>query len=345
MKLNESDKNMPKKMLEIKHLRTSFFTGEGEVKAVDDVNYHVNEKEIVAVVGESGSGKSVTLLSVLQLVQCPPGRILGGEIIFDGKNLLTCSAKEMRKIRGDGISMIFQEPMTSLNPVYTVGNQLVEVLRAHDKKLSEKEAWARGAEALEAVGIPAPEARMNNYPFEMSGGMRQRVMIALAVACRSKLILADEPTTALDVTTQAQVMELLTGLVHKMGTSLVIVTHNLGLVSRYADRTNIMYAGKIVESGTTETILTHPGHPYTIGLLKSVPRLDMGREETLQPINGAPPRLTNLPDYCAFYDRCGYACEECRQKPIPVLRAVGGDPNHLAACHLKIGGTDYGREE
>lgn len=344
MKQIENDENTPKKMLEIKHLRTSFFTDAGEVKAVDDVSYHVNEKEIVAVVGESGSGKSVTLLSVLQLVQCPPGKILGGEIIFDGRDLLKCSTREMRKVRGDGISMIFQEPMTSLNPVYTVGNQLAEVLRTHNKKLSRKEAWDRGIEALEAVGIPDPGARMENYPFEMSGGMRQRVMIALAVACRSRLILADEPTTALDVTTQAQVMELLTSLVHKMETSLVVVTHNLGLVSRYADRTNIMYAGKIVETGTTETILTNPRHPYTRGLLKSVPRLDMGRDEVLVPIKGTPPKLADLPDYCAFYDRCIYACETCRTKPYPALQAVDGDSSHLAACHLKIGGDDNGKK-
>jgi len=339
--MEHMEKENTKKMLEIRHLRTSFFTAAGEIKAVDDVSYHVNEKEIVAVVGESGSGKSVTLLSVMRLVQCPPGKILGGEVIFDGKNLLDYSQKEMRKIRGAGISMIFQEPMTSLNPVYTVGEQLSEVLRAHDKSISKKEAWQRGVEALEAVGIPDPEIRMKNYPFEMSGGMRQRVMIALAVACRSKLILADEPTTALDVTTQAQVMELLAGLVRRMGTSLVVVTHNLGLVSRYADRTNIMYAGRIVESGTTEAILTKPGHPYTMGLLNSVPRLDMGEDETLVPIQGTPPNLAKLPGYCAFYERCPYACEECKAKPYPALEEVDGDPSHLVACHLKIGGTKH----
>ena len=234
-----------KVLLDVKNLRTSFFTDDGEVKSVNDVSFHVNEKEVVAVVGESGSGKSVTQLSVIQLIQSPPGKILGDEVWFEGKDLMKFTKNEIKEIRGNGISMIFQEPMTSLNPVYTVGNQLTEVLRSHSK-MSKKEAWQRGVEALAAVGIPDPESRMKNYPFEMSGGMRQRVMIAIAVACNSKLIVADEPTTALDVTTQAQVMELLLSLVKEKGTSLIVVTHNLGLVTRYADRIYVMYAGRIV---------------------------------------------------------------------------------------------------
>lgn len=254
-----------KKLLEVKNLRTSFFTNEGEIKAVNDVSYHLYEREIIAIIGESGCGKSVTQLSVLNLIPSPPGRILSGQVLFEGKNLLELKPKsyEMRLIRGGGISMIFQEPMTSLNPVYTIGNQLTEVVRAHNPGLSKKEAWRIGTEALEKVGIPDAAERMRSYPFQMSGGMRQRVMIATAVACRSKIIIADEPTTALDVTTQAQVMELLLSIVEEYKTSLVIVTHNLGLVTRYAHRVYIMYAGKIIEYGTTEDILTHPRHPYT----------------------------------------------------------------------------------
>lgn len=314
---------MAEKLLEVKNLRTSFFTAEGEVKSVDDVSYYVNKGEVIAIVGESGCGKSVTQMSVMQLVQMPPGKILGGEVLLEGKNLLEYKAKskEMRAIRGAEISMIFQEPMTSLNPILTVGDQLSEVIRVHSS-LSKKEAWEKGVKALEAVGIPEPRARMKNYPFEMSGGMRQRVMIAIAVACDSKLIIADEPTTALDVTTQAQVMDLLQDMVTEHNKSLIIITHNLGLVTRYAERVYVMYAGKIVESGTTEQILTHPRHPYTIGLLNSVPKLEGDKNEELVPIIGAPPVLSQLPDHCAFYPRCSYACEECKKQQKPVLKCV-----------------------
>ena len=292
-----------KVLLDVKNLRTSFFTDDGEVKSVNDVSFHVNEKEVVAVVGESGSGKSVTQLSVIQLIQSPPGKILGGEVWFEGKDLMKFTKNEIKEIRGNGISMIFQEPMTSLNPVYTVGNQLTEVLRSHSK-MSKKEAW-------------------------------QRVMIAIAVACNSKLIVVDEPTTALDVTTQAQVMELLLSLVKEKGTSLIVVTHNLGLVTRYADRIYVMYAGRIVESGTTEQLLTDPRHPYTLGLLASVPRLDSNKDEDLVPIEGTPPNLARIPDYCAFYPRCRYACEECKKKAHPELRPVGAD-GHFIACHRNV---------
>lgn len=333
---------MAKKLLEVKNLRMSFFTVSGEVKAVNDVSYYVNEQEVVAVVGESGCGKSVTQLSVMQLIQSPPGKILGGEIIFNGKNLLEYgpSSKEMRAIRGAEIAMIFQEPMTALNPVFTVGYQITDVIRTH-KKVSKKEAWELGIKALESVEIPDAAARMKNYPFEMSGGMRQRVMIATAVACNSKLIIADEPTTALDVTTQAQVMELLMSLVKRLKTSLVVVTHNLGLVTRYADRIYVMYAGRIVESGTTEDLITNPRHPYTIGLLNSVPKLEKEQTEKLVPINGAPPSLINLPNQCTFMPRCSYACDVCKNRPYPIMREVG--PNdHFAACHLNIGGENNG---
>jgi len=326
------------KLLEVRNLKTSFFTAEGEVKAVNDVSYYVDKGEVIAIVGESGCGKSISQMSVIQLIQSPPGKILGGEVIFNGEDMLKYDpkSKEMREIRGAGISIIFQEPMTSLNPVLTVGSQLSEVIMVHSK-VSRKEAWKRGIDALEAVGIPEPVKRMESYPFEMSGGMRQRVMIATAVACNSKLIIADEPTTALDVTTQAQVMELLLDLVHKYRKSLVIITHNLGLVTRYAQRVYVMYAGKIIESGTTEHMLTAPKHPYTIGLLNSMPKLEDDTKSDLIPIKGAPPSLHDLPDACAFMPRCPYACDECRNKSFPGMRLVG-ESEHYSACHLDIGG-------
>lgn len=332
----ESLNNGQSVLLDVKNLRTSFFTNSGEVRAVGGVSFHVNEQEVVAIVGESGCGKSVTQMSVMQLIQSPPGKILGGEVLFEGKNLLQYgpNSREMRAIRGAKSAMIFQEPMTSLNPVYTVGSQLSEVIRTH-MKVDRKTAWRLGTEALESVGIPDPEQRMKNYPFEMSGGMRQRVMIAIAVACKARLIIADEPTTALDVTTQAQVMELLLSLVQKMHTSLIVVTHNLGLVTRYADRIYVMYAGKVVESGTTEDLLTHPKHPYTIGLLKSVPKLDEAKGKDLVPIHGTPPNLARLPESCAFRPRCPYACEQCETLAAPALRPVG-ENEHLSACHLDL---------
>ncbi|MCF1485451.1 MULTISPECIES: ABC transporter ATP-binding protein [Rhizobium/Agrobacterium group] len=321
-------------LLEVKNLRTSFLTEDGEVKAVNDVSYHLDQGEVIAIVGESGCGKSITQLSVIQLVQSPPGKILGGEVIFDGQSLLQYkpTSKEMRAVRGAGIAMIFQEPMTSLNPVLTVGQQLSEVIEVH-ARVCKKEAWQRGIKALEAVGIPDPAARMKNYPFEMSGGMRQRVMIATAVACNSKVLIADEPTTALDVTTQAQVMELLLDLVDSHGKSLIIITHNLGLVSRYAKRVYVMYAGKVVESGTTEQLLTAPKHPYTQGLLNSMPKLEGNKNDDLVPIQGAPPRLNGLPDQCAFLPRCPAAQSRCADSPFPPLRTVGAQ-GHTAACHL-----------
>lgn len=325
------------RLLDVKNLKTSFFSNNLELKAVDNVSYYVDKEEIVALVGESGCGKSVSQMSVMQLVQDPPGKIVGGQIFLNGQNLLEygSKSKEMRNIRGSKISMIFQEPMTSLNPVLTIGSQLSEVLRVH-MKISKKEAWQKGIEALESVGIPDAPKRMKNYPFEMSGGMRQRVMISIAIACGSELIIADEPTTALDVTTQAQVMELLLTVVKKYKTSLLVVTHNLGLVTRYAHRIYVMYAGKIIESGTTEDLLTNPKHPYTLGLLKSVPRLDSEQGKNLVPIEGSPPNLADLPTTCAFLPRCPYACEECRQKPMPDLRLVG-ENQHFVACHLELG--------
>ena len=325
------------RLMEVRDLRVSFFSGTGEVKAVGGVSYHVDRGEVIAIVGESGCGKSVTQMSTLQLIQPPRGKILGGQILFEGKDLLQYGpdSREMQAVRGAQIAMVFQEPMTSLNPVFTIGSQISEVIRLHTH-VSKQEAWRIGTEALAAVGIPEPESRMKNYPFEMSGGMRQRVLIAIAVACRSKLIIADEPTTALDVTTQAQVMEVLMDVVKRYGTSLIIVTHNLGLVARYAQRIYVMYAGRVVESGRTRDILQSPAHPYTKGLMASVPRLDGDRQQDLTPIEGAPPRLDRLTDQCSFMPRCPQACDRCRRSPFPPLVEVGDQ--HKAACHMCQGG-------
>jgi len=327
---------MNKKILQVTNLKVSFFTSAGEVKAVNDVSYHVCENESIAIVGESGCGKSVTQLSVLQLVQSPPGKILGGEVLFKGKNLLRYkpNSKEIRRFRGAGIAMIFQEPMTSLNPVFTVGYQISEIISLH-KRVNKKQAWDMGVSALKSVDISDPASRMNNYPFELSGGMRQRVMIAMAIACDSDIIVADEPTTALDVTTQAQVIDLMMSLVNEHNKSLVFITHNLGLVTRYTERIYVMYAGRIIESGTTEDLMTNPMHPYTIGLLNSVPKLEGKRTERLMPINGLPPSLIDLPLTCSFLPRCSCASEGCKTLPLPELRQVG-DNGHFTACHLDV---------
>lgn len=321
-------------VLEVKNLRTSFFTNKGEVKAVNNVSYYIDSGEVVAIVGESGCGKSVTQMSVLQLVQSPPGKILDGEAILHGQNILEygSKSKEMRAIRGEKIAMVFQEPMTSLNPIIKVGDQITEIIRTH-RSVDRKTAREIGTKALESVGIPDPVERMKCYPFELSGGMRQRVMIAMTVACEADIIVADEPTTALDVTTQAQVMELLMSLVEERKTSLIVVTHNLGLVTRYADRIYVMYAGKIVESGRCEDIMKNPRHPYTIGLMNSVPKIDGDKNDALIPIPGTPPDLANLPETCAFLPRCPYACDACREKKAPALRLLDSDI-HFSACHI-----------
>ena len=324
---------MGERLLDCKNLKVSFFMTGSTVQAVRDVSFHVDRNEVVAVVGESGCGKSVTQMSIMQLIQTPPGKILSGDVTFDGIELLRGGKPiaDMNQVRGNRIAMIFQEPMTSLNPVFKIGNQFVDVLRAHNKGMSKKEAWTLGAKALDEVGIPDAELRMRNYPFELSGGMRQRVLIAFAVACQADLIIADEPTTALDVTVQAQVMELLMDIKKKNNSSIVIVTHNLGLVSRYADRIYVMYAGQIVESGTSEQILTDPKHPYTKGLLNAVPQIQADKKSDLVPIEGAPPSLAKLDDRCAFLPRCAMKCDSCPSSP--VLREYGTD-GHMVACHL-----------
>jgi peptide/nickel transport system ATP-binding protein len=318
-------------LLTVNNLVTQFKTESGVVKAVDNMSYHINEQEIVGLVGESGCGKSVSQLSTLQLISSP-GEIAGGEIIFEGSNLLKYekNGPEMRSIRGAKIAMIFQEPMTSLNPVLTIGQQMTESLSLH-LKMNKEAARERAIELLGTVGIPSGQNRIDDYPHHFSGGMRQRVMIAMGLSCNPKILIADEPTTALDVTTQAQLLELMKDMVEKFQTSLVIVTHNLGVVARYAQRIYVMYAGRIVETSTTKEIFRTPLHPYTIGLLKSIPRLDEEEGRKLIPINGLPPNLINMPPTCAFLPRCTYRLEKCAREPWPPLVEV--EDGHYVSCY------------
>jgi oligopeptide/dipeptide ABC transporter ATP-binding protein len=322
-------------LLQIQDLITQFSTSSGIVKAVDGVTYDVEEGETVAVVGESGCGKSVTALSIMRLVAEPAGKIVGGKILFQDRNLLAVDIEEMRNIRGKDIAMVFQEPMTSLNPVLTIGMQLTETLIQH-LDIDQEAANARAEELLGLVGISDAKRRLVQYPHNLSGGMRQRVMIAMALSCEPKLIIADEPTTALDVTIQAQILELMKDLTRRLGVALIIITHNLGVVARYANRVNVMYAGKIIERGDAREIYHNPKHPYTLGLLRSVPRLDQPRGERLVPIIGQPPDLTRLGEGCAFRPRCTFATDRCA-KEIPPLEDVGD--GHLAACweHKNVG--------
>ena len=319
------------KLLELEDLKTQFFTTAGTVKAVDGVSYDVEKGETVGIVGESGCGKSVSALSILRLIPDPPGKIVGGKILFMGRNLLELSDVEIRKVRGADIAMVFQEPMTSLNPVLTIGRQITETLE-HHMGIEREEADARAVELLGMVGISDAERRLKQYPHHFSGGMRQRVMIAMALSCEPKLIIADEPTTALDVTIQAQILELMKDLTRRLGVALIIITHNLGVVARYADRVNVMYAGKIVEKGSARQIYHNPSHPYTIGLLASVPRLDHKRGTKLVPIVGQPPDLTLLDQGCAFRPRCRFAVDRCTHE-IPPLEEVGG--GQMSACWQK----------
>src|SRR6266850_6615277 len=324
-------------LLEVRNLQTQFVTRSGVVRAVDDVSWDVDEGETVALVGESGCGKSVSALSIMRLVAGPAGRIAGGPILFKGRDLLQLSEEEMRHVRGREIAMVFQEPMTSLNPVLTIARQLTEGLEIH-LKMSPPDARRRSIELLGMVGIPDPERRLGQYPHQFSGGMRQRMMIAMALACNPALVLADEPTTALDVTIQAQILELMKDLSRQRGIAVVLITHNLGVVARYADRVNVMYAGKLVEQGSARDVYSDPRHPYTVGLLRSIPRLDEPRKATLHPIGGQPPDLMHLPPGCAFAPRCPYAIDRC-QTEVPPLMPVTAD--HLSACWVA---AQLGRE-
>ncbi len=323
-------------ILEIDNIRTNFYTEYGTVKAVDGVSYYVDEGEIIGLVGESGCGKSVSVLSAMQLIQ-PPGRIDGGRVLFRGEDILKYDSKgeEMSAIRGGKIAMIFQEPMTSLNPVLTICRQLTEALEIH-LNMDLHSSRNRAIELLRMVGFPEAERRIDDYPHQFSGGMRQRVMIAMALSCNPALIIADEPTTAVDVTTQAQLLELMNDLVTRLNTALIIVTHNLGVVARYVQRIYVMYAGRIVESGPSEEIFENPQHPYTIGLMRSVPRLGEKRGgRKLIPIDGVPPDLIFMPPTCAFLPRCTYKIQKCAEEPWPPLRRVG--EKHYTACFVDIG--------
>ena len=322
------DKSGPNPLLDVRNLRTHFFTHEGVVQAVNGVSFDAKEGETVALVGESGCGKSVTSLSIMRLISDPPGKILSGEVLFNGVDLLLLNSQELRKTRGREIAMIFQEPMSSLNPVLTIGDQVTESVIWH-LGMTKREAHTRAIELLDQVGISDPERRLNQYPHELSGGMRQRVMIAIAISCHPKLIIADEATTALDVTIQAQILDLLKDLSRQFGVALILITHNLGVVARYADRINIMYAGSIIERGTTKEIFRDPRHPYTQGLLRSIPRIDRSRRELLETIDGQPPDLIALGEGCPFMPRCNYAIERCG-KEFPEETILSD--THRSAC-------------
>ena len=318
-----------KRLIDIQDLRVSFFTPGGEVQAVRGISWHLEEGEALGIVGESGSGKSVSVYAVLRLLQSP-GRVVGGSIQFDGRDILSISEKEMRDIRGNDIAMIFQDPMTSLNPVYTVGNQIREPLKLH-MNMKGAVANKRAEELLGMVGIPSPKRRLSQYPFEFSGGMRQRAMISMALACEPKLLIADEPTTALDVTIQAQILEIMKELKQSMKMSIVLITHDLGIVSDICDKIIIMYAGEIMEYGPIETLLANPSHQYTIGLINSLPKLEQDSREPLKPIEGAPVDLMHPPAGCPFASRCEQCMKVCLTEKPPYFEI---SPGHYSACWL-----------
>lgn len=338
--MNEREKkhvDLDQHLLDIRNLKTHFFLPEGVIKAVDNVSFHVGNGEIVGLVGESGCGKSVTALSILGLIQSPPGQIVSGEIIFQGQDLGKMSPEQLRKIRGDRIAMIFQEPMTSLNPVYSIGDQIIEVYTEH-YGLSRREAREKAKEMLEKVQIPSPARRIYEYPHQLSGGMRQRAMIAMALACKPAMILADEPTTALDVTIQAQILELMVELQELMGTSILLITHNLGAVAEYAKRVIVMYSGKIVEEAPVIPIFESPLHPYTVGLLNSIPKLGskaIGGKRRLEEIPGMVPGLNDLPEGCYFHPRCSKGREICKKEEPKIIEI---QPGHSVACFAVMEG-------
>ncbi|MFW5986139.1 MAG: ABC transporter ATP-binding protein [Halanaerobiales bacterium] len=325
-----------KKLIEVKNLKTHFFTEEGVVKAVDGVDFEIYPGETLGIVGESGCGKSVTSLSIMRLIESPPGQIVEGEIWYDDKDLTKLKQSQMRKIRGNDISMIFQEPMTSLNPVYTVGDQISEAITLH-KKVSKKEARKQSIDMLRKVGIPLPEQRVDEYPHQLSGGMRQRVMIAMALSCDPKLLIADEPTTALDVTIQAQILELMNDLKDKFGMAIMMITHDLGVIAEVSDRVGVMYAGKIVEYTDVESLFHDPRHPYTWGLMRSIPKLEE-EVERLDAIPGVVPNPLNFPEGCKYHTRCTIADDKCRAEEPPIEEV---EPGHKVRCwhHDKL--EDY----
>ena len=319
---------MAERLLDVQHLQTHFFTRGGVVKSVEDVSFYINEGETLGLVGESGCGKSVTSLSIMRLIESPPGKIVGGKVFFQGDDIVQMEEDDLYKMRGGKIAMIFQDPMTSLNPLFTVGFQIAEAVKTH-LKLDDKEATERAVRMLDLVRIPEARRRLDHYPHEFSGGMRQRVMIAIALSCNPKLLIADEPTTALDVTIQAQVLDLMKGLAQEFNTATLLITHDLGVVAGTCDRVAVMYAGRIVEMAPTRTVFKNPAHPYTQALLTAVPRADTPRGTKLAAIGGQPPNLVNLPKGCPFAPRCRKAQARCREE-LPTLDTVG--PNQQVAC-------------
>ncbi|HEX3244450.1 MAG TPA: ABC transporter ATP-binding protein [Chloroflexota bacterium] len=319
-------------LLDVRDMHTLFATADGVVNAVNGISYTVRHGEALGLVGESGCGKSVSALSLMRLIPSPPGKIASGEIIFNGRDLLKLNDDQIRRVRGKEIAMIFQDPMTSLNPVLTIGRQISEALELHEG-MNGAQARERTIELLDLVGIPSARSRVNDYPHQFSGGMRQRVMIAMALSCNPKLLIADEPTTALDVTIQAQILDLIARLRKELGMAVILITHDLGVVAGVCERINVMYAGHIVESATAEELFANPRHPYTLGLLRSVPRIDQPRRERLIPIEGLPPDLIDAPPGCPFAPRCAFAVERCLEEN-PLLETVG--PEHVAACWVDV---------
>ena len=320
------------RLLEVKGLRTHFFTQDGVVHAVNGITYSVDEGETLGIVGESGCGKSVSVMSLLRLIPQPPGKIVGGEAMFDGRDLLHISEDEIRQVRGNRIAMVFQDPMTSLNPVLTIGTQIGEALQLH-LGMNREQARKRSIELLELVGIPMAADRIDDYPHQFSGGMRQRVMIAMGLSCNPQLLIADEPTTALDVTIQAQITDLVKHLKDEIGMAIIWITHDLGVVAGLVDRVAVMYAGFIIEMAEVKDLYGDPRHPYTLGLLRSIPRLDMDRKAKLTPIDGMPPDLLQEPQTCPFAPRCSYVMDRCRSEN-PKLEPVGR--NHFVACFVDV---------
>jgi len=321
-------------LLQVKDLRTQFFTPDGVVNAVNGISFSLEEGETLGIVGESGCGKSVSMLSVMRLIPQPPGRIVGGEVWFQDRDLLKLSEEEMRQVRGNKIAMVFQDPMTSLNPVLTVGRQISEALELH-LGMDRDQALERSIELLEMVKIPEARARINDYPHQFSGGMRQRVMIAMALSCNPQLLIADEPTTALDVTIQAQIIGIVKELRRELGMAIIWITHDLGIVAGLVNRVQVMYAGYIVERAEVHEFYAHPSHPYSLGLLRSLPRLDARQRQKLTPIDGLPPDLIDMPPGCPFYPRCSFRIAECLEQN-PQLREIG--PGHEVACWVDVDG-------
>lgn len=337
---NATSPDTYKRLLEVKGLQTYFKTDAGIVKAVDGISFTLNKGETLGIVGESGSGKSVTNLSIMRLIPSPPGKIVGGEVLFEGKDILKLSEGELRHLRGNDISMIFQDPMTSLNPFLRISTQMIETIRLH-QSMSRKEALAKSIEMLKLVGIPAAEERIHNYPHQFSGGMRQRVMIGMALSCEAKILIADEPTTALDVTIQAQILELIQELSKKLDTAVILITHDLGVVAGMCDTVCVMYAGKIVEKAKTDDLYANPSHPYTYGLIQSVPRLDKAHDGKLFSIEGQPPNVIDLPPCCPFHPRCHKAMDICRTQYPPTKDLGNG---HEVSCWLFIDEKEHSHE-